>query len=180
MKSKLEDKKLELVKSYAENYYDDLCGVLTNTLDHNNDRWLRDVIKIAATYGFDSGIQAYKDMLEGVGVDAYVQFWLEDNGVELFVHRSNPRGFKPVTHVIAAEPVLAKLQQQAEKIESLEAENNAHKEIEKALLRRIDFVESRLKEAESVIKRLKNSKSMGDIYELKYEIENKFQTKGEE
>jgi chromosome segregation ATPase len=46
----------------------------------------------------------------------------------------------------------AKLQQQAEKIESLEAENNAHKEIEKALLGRIDFVESRLKEAESVIK----------------------------
>jgi hypothetical protein len=55
---------------------------------------------------------------EQMKTDKPREFWLEDNGIEFFVHKFNPKGFKPVTHVIEYTAV----EQLEQKVKEVEAE----------------------------------------------------------
>jgi DNA repair exonuclease SbcCD ATPase subunit len=115
MKSKLEEKKNELAEAYWEDYrrYLDSDGI--NAVE-------------CFQAGFDVGIQAYKEMLEGVGVDGAKKIWSDDlvGGNVVGNSYATPKFFSEhkdsskIDQYIELLPVLAKLQQQAEKIESLE------------------------------------------------------------
>jgi hypothetical protein len=111
--------------------------------------------KDGAKRGFDAGIQAYKEMLEGVGVEGARQFWIselpKDYGNQVYCFE---RKINDYTHVIEALPVLAKLQQQSEKIEQITKMHEQICEVAAERFKKITELESRLKEAESVIKRL--------------------------
>jgi hypothetical protein len=141
MKSKLEEKKLEFAKDFSEN----MRGHCSCQSD--------------AELCFDAGVSAYKEMLEGVGVEKADKFWIKiGDGVPDEVWTTcKPSGES--VEVIEALPVLAKLQQQAEKIEKLKNVkattddiNLKLSEINVELNKKITELESRLKEAESVIK----------------------------
>jgi hypothetical protein len=156
MKSKLEEKKLELADTYS----------LIRTKDGKSVA-RDDKARIDFEHGFSAGIQAYKEMLEGVGVEgAKVRFMCDDESKwqGLGMRITDDAAVK----YLEALPVLAKLQQQAEKIESLVQETTNLRGV--LGLKNDDYVrqvgtwkliqrleeqktelESRLKEAESVI-----------------------------
>jgi len=148
MKSKLEEKKESLLKQ----------------LGYQNDKGMESHLGEHYRKGYDAGVSAYKEMLEGVGVglkkyyvkasghqndespvyarysdyDVIDMMKGDDRWIYTIMQTVNPETNPLSTTTdwfvfIEALPVLAKLQQQAEKITELE---------------------SRLKEAESVIKRL--------------------------
>jgi hypothetical protein len=139
MKSKLEEKKLELAEKHEQERN---FGIMPENYDS--------YAAINFSSGFDAGITAYKEMLEGVGVEGANQYKLgrdyDGDYASLVVGEYKNYGFDTDDLlVIEALPVLAKLQQQAEKIEVLEYVNETK-------TMQIKQLESRLKEALTYIK----------------------------
>ena len=165
MKNKLEEKKNELAKKYSDPNNLRHCAVTTPEEDEFT----------AFATGFDAGISAYKEMLEGE-VRALVINKIDNDG-----------SFKSYNVVTKSEydEALAKIQQQAEKIESLENDLKTKAENGCCIVEhgwrmeaehRVKQLESLLKEAESVIENIA-AKFQGNTAEKLRHIANQYMEK---